>query len=138
MGATAGVTQLYLLSGAAHSGSALFQNLTVLMHVLDGVDHTLRTLSHLSDGVGGVDQVPVALPDHLSELFLLMLDLAADSPLDAPDLLGVVPLEQAGWVFYLRQPERLYRVRSHYLGNNNNYSCYKNFTNPEDRAETNV
>lgn len=69
------------------------------MHVLDRLDHTLRALPHLSDGIRGVYEVPVSFPDHLPQLLLLVLDLPADFAFDPADLFGVVALEQHRRVF---------------------------------------
>ena len=107
---------VHLLSAAAHIGGALLQAVAVPVHVLDGPDHALRALPHLSDGVGGVDQVPVTLPDHLPQLFLLLLDLPADFALDQADLLGVVALEQTRRVCDLRHPEGQRRILGHRTG----------------------
>lgn len=105
---------LHILLVVAHNAFALFQPVAVLVHVLDGLDHTLGALPHLSDGVGSVDKVPVALPHHLSQLLLLLLDVPADFTFDPADLFGVVPLEQHCWVLDLRDPERQRMILSHH------------------------
>lgn len=102
-----------LQSAAGNNTFALFQSLAVLLHVLDRLDHTLRALPHLSDGIGGVDEVPVALPNHLSQLLLLLFDFPTDFAFNPTNLLGVVALKQNRRILDLRHSERQSIIISH-------------------------
>lgn len=84
-----------------------------MLHVVDRLDDALRALLHLSDGVGGVYQVPVALPDHLPQLLLLLLDLPPSFAFDPTDLLRVVALEKNRRFLNLRDTKRQRRIVRH-------------------------
>ena len=52
---------------------------------------------HVDDGVGGVDEVAVAVPDQLPKLLLLVLDLLPRRRLGVPDLRdGLGPEQRLG------------------------------------------
>lgn len=103
----------YLCFAALRSVFAVFQCVTVVLHVLDGLNHFLWALAHLPDGVRSLDQVSVPLPHHLPQLLFLLLDLPAYFPLHRADFIGAVSLKQHRRVLNIRHTKGLNRNRGH-------------------------
>lgn len=93
------IRSYFSFAAGRRSAFRLFQFVAVPVHVLDGLNHTFRALSHLADRVSGVDQIPVTFTDHLSKFFLFLLDLPPHFSLDSTNLIGAISFKQNGGIF---------------------------------------